>query len=190
MQSMPMPVGGYAIAIDVGIMNLGICVFDFVTGQIVHWDRVSLCTGGRYMPSRNVEYVRDFLAKHDYYFQRCFVLLVERQIRCNMRIVEAILQTLFYERCIIVSARSIKVHFGISTKAYRTNKQKAVEWAKACMAANPQLFAPGVDMVFQDTSKRDDLADSLLICMYYLDTYSNQLTNTTGWCPPQLDGSV
>ena len=35
-------------------------------------------------------------------------MLVERQIRCNMRIVEAIIQAMYYEICIVINARSIK----------------------------------------------------------------------------------
>lgn len=172
----PLPRGSYVVAIDVGIMNLGLCVFDFNTGQVVHWDRVTLCHG-RYVPANNVQYIRDFIRRNEHFFSHLYVLLIERQIRCNMRIVEAVLQALFFDRTIVISARSIKVHFGISTKNYRSNKAKAVEWARIFMNANPTAFRPGVTVVFDDASKRDDLADSLLLLMYYLDTYSNQLTN-------------
>lgn len=175
--SIPAQTGGYVIAIDVGIMNLGLCVFDFVTNQIVHWDRVTICQGTRYQPMKNVEYIHNFLRKYEAYFQQCFVLLIERQIRCNMRIVESVMHALFYDRAIVIPARSIKVHFNISTKNYRGNKAKAIEWATAFLAANPHVFQPHALTAWSDASKRDDLADSLLILMYYLDTYSNQLTN-------------
>ena len=180
----PHPKGSYVIAIDVGIMNLGLAVFDFNTSQVVHWDRVSLCQG-RYMPSKNIDYIRDFIARNEHFFLHCFVVLIERQIRCNMRIVESVLQALFHDRCLIIAARSIKVHFGISTKNYRGNKAKAVEWASQFIQANPYAFSPGVQMVFNDNTKRDDLADALLLLMYYLDTYSNQLTAT--FRSPSLD---
>ena len=183
----PQPKGPYVIAIDVGIMNLGLAVFDFNTRQVVHWDRVSLCHG-RYMPSKNVDYIRDFIARNEHFFLHCFVVLIERQIRCNMRIVESGLQALFHDRCIIISAKSIKVHFGISLMNYRNNKSRAVEWAAQFITANPYAFSPGVQSVFNDNSKRDDLADALLLLMYYLDTYSNQLT--TSFQSPSLDVSA
>lgn len=166
----------YVIAIDVGIKNLGVCIFDFTTSQVVHWDNVTLVHNGRYLPANNVQYVRDFVANHHKYFMNAFMVLVERQIRCNMRIIEAVVQTMFFERCLIISARSVKMHYGLSTKNYKANKQKAVEWAKEFISASPQAFANNTQRVFTGATKCDDLADSLLLLMYYLDTYSNQLT--------------
>ena len=32
----------YVVAIDVGIKNLAICAYDFVSCQVVHWDNVTL----------------------------------------------------------------------------------------------------------------------------------------------------
>lgn len=167
--------GKFIIAIDVGIKNLGLCVFDFATSQIVHWDCVSLVPNGKYIPMLNVQYVRDFVQKYDHYFAFAHKVLIERQIRCNMRIVEAILQTMFYDDCLVISARSVKVHYDLSTKNYRANKQKAVAWANSFLQANPHAFCASTTVNWSAKSKQDDLADSLLLVMYYLDTYSNQL---------------
>jgi hypothetical protein len=166
----------YIIAIDVGIKNLGLCVFDFTTSQVVYWKNVTLVHSGRYLPASNVQYVREFIAKHRAYFENAFIVLVERQMRCNMRIIEAVIQTMFFERCLIISARSVKMHYNLSTKNYKANKQRAVEWAKEFISSSPQAFANDTQTVFSSNKKLDDLADSLLLCMYYLDTYSNQLT--------------
>jgi hypothetical protein len=163
------------VAIDVGIKNLGLCVFDFCSSKVVHWDCVSLVPNGRYIPANNVEYVRKFIERYNHYFTCAQKVLIERQIRCNMRIVEAILQTMFYERCIVISARSVKVHYDLSTKNYRANKQKAVAWAGQFIRANPQAFEATCTNNWSERRKQDDLADSLLLVMYYLDTYSNQL---------------
>ena len=52
-----------------------------------------------------------------------------------------------------------------------------MDWAKEFIARNPQAFNDGlVARAFSGVKKQDDLADSLLLVMYYLDTYSNQLT--------------
>ena len=56
----------------------------------------------------------------------------------------------------------------------RQNKVKAVEWAKDFMKQNALIFAPGTAEHFLASTKQDDLADSLLLAMFYLDTYSNQ----------------
>ena len=166
----------YVIAIDVGIKNLAVCVFDFTLNKVCHWDNVSLVpNGGRYIPANNVQYVRAFCQKLDHYFSNCCQLLIERQIRCNMRIVEAVLQTLFFDKCLVICARNVKAHYGLSTKNYRANKQKAVEWAHQFIQNNVGAFVNGVQERF-GVGKQDDLADSLLLLMFYLDTYSNQLT--------------
>jgi hypothetical protein len=163
----------YVVAIDVGIKNLGLCIFDFLSGKIVLWDCVSLVPNGKYLPSNNVEYVRAFIERFEQYFSNAQQILVERQMRCNMRIVEAVIQALYHEKCIIISARSVKMHYDLSMRNYRANKQKAVEWATQFQQHNKQIFAEGALEAWGARKKRDDLADSLLLVMYYLDTYSN-----------------
>lgn len=165
----------YVIAVDVGIRNLGLCVFDFVTGKFVFWDNVPLMTG-KYMPSENVRYVHEFVQRYEVYFSQAGTILIERQMRCNMRIVEAILQAMYYNICVIVNARQVKAHYDLSTRNYRQNKIRAVEWAKEFVLANPNVFSTNLS-AFHDTRKQDDLADALLLVCYYLDTYSNQLTS-------------
>ena len=168
----------FVIAIDVGIKNLGLCIFDFTTSKVVHWDNVTLVPTGRYIPAHNVQYVRDFVRKYESYFNNAFQIVIERQMRCNMRIIEALIQSMFFETCIVISARSVKAHYDLSTKNYRMNKQKAVTWAKQFTLQNPHAFTDGlVAKSFSGVQKQDDLADSLTMLMYYLDTYSNQLTS-------------
>ena len=62
----------YIVAIDVGIKNLGLCIFDFRISKVVVWDNVSLVSSGRYVPSNNVSYIRDFVRKYDKYFHDAF----------------------------------------------------------------------------------------------------------------------
>lgn len=165
----------YIIAIDVGIKNLGVCVFDFVTAKFVYWDNVSLVASGRYSPANNVQYIRDFIVRFRCFFDEAAHVLIERQMRCNMRIIESVLQALFFDVCLVINARNVKMHYDLSTRNYRMNKQRAVEWAQAFVENNPNAFAHGVTEVMKQQKKRDDLADSLLLVTYYLDTYSNQL---------------
>ena len=164
------------IAIDVGIKNLGICAYDFCTNKVVHWENVTLVPSGRYVPAQNVQYVRDFVWRNQALFSNCSALVIERQMRCNMRIIEAVFEAMYYDRCHVINARCVKAHYGLSTRNYRMNKQKAVEWASAFVKANPTVFAPELVDRYQTGQKQDDLADALLLIMYYLDTYSNQLT--------------
>jgi hypothetical protein len=166
----------YVVAIDVGVKNLGICVWDFNTAKIEHLETVSLVPHGRYIPSDNVSYVRSFISRFNTYFTDAKVVLVERQMRVNMRIIESVIQALYYEKCVVVSPRLIKMHYDLSTKSYKGNKAKAVEWAMEFVLNNPQSFAPGVIDKLSTSKKKDDMADALIMVLYYLDTYSNQLT--------------
>ena len=116
----------YVVAIDVGLKNLGLCVYDFNTTQIVKWDNCTIYTGQRYVPSQNVRYVRDFLAQYAEWFDEAQTVLIERQMRANMRIIEAVIQALYFDKTMIVSPKSVKVHYDLSTRNYRLNKQMAV----------------------------------------------------------------
>ena len=167
----------FVVAVDVGIKNLGLCIFDFQTSKVVLWDNVTLVPSGRYIAAHNVQYVREFVRKYDRYFENAFQIIIERQMRCNMRIIEALIHSMFFDRCIIISARSVKAHYDLSTKNYRDNKQKAVQWASHFVQQNPHVFLEELCASYRTAKKQDDLADSLLMLMYYLDTYSNQLTS-------------
>ena len=96
-------------------------------------------------------------------------------MRVNMRIIEAVLQALYYDTCIVINPKSIKAHYELSTKTYRDSKQRAVQWVASFVENNAASFADGVEQVFDVKTKRDDLADALIMVLYYLDTYSNQL---------------
>ena len=67
----------YLVAVDVGIKNLGLCVFDFVSTQFVFWDNVSLVPNGRYMPCQNVQYVRDFCKRYAEYFDNAAAVCLD-----------------------------------------------------------------------------------------------------------------
>ena len=174
----------YVIAIDVGIKNLGLCVFDFVTAKFIFWDNVSLVYNGRYIPANNVQYVRDFVERYACFFNEAGRVLIERQMRCNMRIIEAVLHSMFYNVCTVINARAVKAHYNLGMKNYRMNKQRAVQWAENFVSTNKETaFVHGVTENFTTQQKKDDLADSLLLVTYFLDTYSNQLetTHTDGY---------
>lgn len=164
----------YVIAIDVGIKNLSFVVWDFTSAKCIHWENVCLVPNGRYLPQHNVAYVRGFVQRYEHYFSNAFALVIERQIRCNMRIIEAILHTMFFDRTYIISAKCVKAHYNLSHKNYKANKAAAVEWASNFVLHNPNVFAHDLATVYQRSKKQDDLADALLLVMYYLDTYSNQ----------------
>lgn len=170
----------YVVAIDVGIKNFGICIFDFHLGRVVLWENTTITPFGRYQPANNVRYMRELVARYDNYFRDAHAVLIEKQMRTNMRIIEAVLHCMFYEKCYIISPKAIKLHYSLSTANYAKNKQRAIEWTNAFVAANKEAFEEGVTNFYLSSTKRDDMADSLLLVLYYLDTYSN-MSNDFTW---------
>ena len=103
-------------------------------------------------------------------------------MRCNMRIIESVLQALFYDRCYIIDPKSVKAHYNISLKNYRLNKARAVEWAADFVGSNPRAFMTDTPLTnFANHKKKDDLADALLLLAYFLDTYSLQSDDCIGF---------
>ena len=101
----------YIVAIDVGVKNLGVCIFDFRTAKVVEWANVDLVEQGRYVPMHNVTYVRNFIRSFKQYFEDMFVLVVEKQMRMNMRIIESVFEALYFDSCVRIGPRAIKLHY-------------------------------------------------------------------------------
>ena len=85
---------------------------------------------------------------------------------------------MYFDRAVIINPKLVKAHYMLSTDSYKGNKKRAVSWAKKFVESNPFIFADGVVAKF-GVSKQDDMADALIMLLYYLDTYSNQLTPST-----------
>jgi hypothetical protein len=162
----------YIIAIDVGIKNLGMCVYDKTLAKVVYWNSTALVEAGRYSPMRNVEYVFAFMNKHAEYFQNASALVIERQMRVNMRIIEAVFQALCFPICTVLSPRLVKMHYDLSRNNYRLNKQAAVTWMRTYTSEHTDFFDAELAKAAEVHTKQDDLADALLMLVYYLETYS------------------
>ena len=172
----------YLICIDVGVKNLGLCILNLHTKQIEKWQRVSLYENSKYLPCQNVAYCHQFVSNYESYFSNATAVVIEKQIRANMRIIESVLHALFYDKTTILHARLVKMHYGLCMKNYRLNKQAAVDFVQAAMDNNnphTENFKYGLDAwreQWNKENKKDDLADSMLLAMYYTDTYSNDTT--------------
>ena len=164
----------YLIAIDVGIQNLAFIVYCMKTKCVVCWQRVAIAGDDKYMPQNNVEYIYSLVQQHKEYFDNAIKIVVERQMRANMRIIEAILHAMFYPVCEVMSAKFVKQHFDLSTKNYRQNKKVAVDWVQAYLDSAYQADVrnlPECREIFSASNKKDDLADALLMLLYFLNTY-------------------
>ena len=149
------------LAVDVGIRNIAYCAM--LDGQIVEWANEPLCEEVRYEPASNVRLVKAFVDKHAQLFARADHVVVEKQMRANMRIIEALLHLSHYDKCTIVHARTVKAAFGLSRSDYRLNKLAAVEYVSKRLEALDDPWRAR----FEASRKRDDLADSFLLAHFF-----------------------
>jgi hypothetical protein len=164
----------YLIAVDVGIKNLGLVVYNCVDKRVCVWKRVDITEGEKYTPSKNVQYVHKLINAHAAYFAGASAVLIERQMRVNMRIIEAVVESVCYGTSVVIGAQSVKMHFSICMRNYKANKKRAVEWLQCHWGTFLPKFITNLDEIeklWDAESKKDDLADSMLMLLYYLNTY-------------------
>ena len=165
----------YLVCVDVGVKNLGLCIVDLDDMSLAKWERVSLYASSKYVPSNNVAYCRQLVQDNKHYFDNAHVIVIEKQIRANMRIIESVLQAMFYDKTLIVHARHVKMHFDLCMRNYRLNKMKAVEFVDNQIKTNnlPFKHTELQHQCWEAEHKKDDLADSMLLALYYCSTYSS-----------------
>ena len=169
----------YVIGLDIGFRNLGFCVYDCRVHRVVHWENACIVSG-KHRPKDNVKYIMQFLEAHRPWFDHSFAIVVEQQMRVNLRIMAAVIEALFYtsNNVHIIPPRQVKVHYNLSTGQYASNKAAAVEWIRDWLSFNGErAVTPEAYRVWTRARKKDDLADALLLVLFYLDTFSNQLVS-------------
>ena len=163
----------YLIAIDVGIKNLAFVVYNYKTKEVDLWENTTICGDDKYMPYNNVEYMFDWVCKYQHYFDHAIKVINERQMRANMRIIESILHTMFYPICTVISARDVKVHFDLSTRNYRLNKKAAVDFITEQLPGDIVKNHEHCKSWLGTQTKKDDLADAMLLLLYFVKTTHN-----------------
>jgi len=164
------------VAIDVGVKNLAYCAMTW-DGTVIEWENTSLLgPNEKYKPSQLVPYVVRWVRDRAIILQTADKVIVERQMRCNMRIIEAVLQTLLFDRCTVVPATDIKDCFGLRRHNYRLNKKAAVQHVRDLLEAKAavcQIHANWLT-VFDSSGKKDDLADSYLMALAFSNSVAPQ----------------
>ena len=155
------------LSVDVGTVNMGVCLYDSGTQAIAHWtvlavDRgVQLCEGVLEVMQKLWDSLHELQTPVD-------KVIIEKQSKRSLRM-QAV-QNYVHMFCVMQGAPTLvyspvnklkgtgQENSGRSN--YRARKKAAISLTQQWLAEHPQ--AAGVVAEFGSAKKRDDLADSLL----------------------------
>lgn len=100
-------------------------------------------------------------------FRDCDVVVIERQMSGKLRVVANSFLCFNWGKSYLVSPRAVRNHHGISMSNYRANK-------RASVAKVPRYMTSRQTTRFRAAKKRDDMADAILIAMYWYQTSGEQ----------------
>ena len=149
------------LAIDVGVKNLAYCAMH--KGELQAWANTQL-TATTYVPHETVSYVLAFVREHRALLDAAELIVIERQMRVNMRIIEAVLHALFFHKVIVTNPRTVKAKYGLCKRNYRLNKDAAVLWVQTELALRPPC---DLSRHFDAAKKKDDLADAYIMARFF-----------------------
>ena len=148
------------LGIDPGLINVGWAVVEDgklltcgvfnMTHKVIKKDR-----------KRYAYLVRRFMRYK--LFKSCDVVVIERQMSGKLRVVANSFLCFNWGHSFLVSPRAVRNHHGISMSNYRANK-------KASVARVPRYMTHKQTQRFRSAKKRDDMADAVLIAMYWYET--------------------
>ena len=152
------------VAIDPGLKNLGWAVFNTTANRFVSFGRYDLTKDQpKKLKTKYVELVRAFVDASKDVFEMADLVLIEIQMVAKFKVIATAFQCFFWGKSEMVSPRSVRCHFKISTGNYAKNK-------KASVAIIPTLpISAQNKRWFQsfEKKKRDDVADAMLIALYW-----------------------
>lgn len=152
------------VGIDPGIKNLGWSVYDTEKCHFLSFGRYDLTKDQpKNKHTKYADLVRDFVDASKSVFDLADAVCIEMQMIAKMKVIETAFQCFFYEKAHRVSMRSVRCYFDISTKKYSTNKKASIGIVPSLpiSSQNKNWFAAF------DKKKRDDVADAILIALYW-----------------------
>ena len=152
------------VAIDPGIRNLGWSVYDDTKGQFISFGRYDLLKDQpKAKHTKYPDLVHDFITASKDVFDLADAIVIEIQMPAKFKVIQTAFQCFFWGKSHLISPRSVRCHFDISTGNYAKNK-------KASVTKIPELDIPMKNKHWFERfekSKRDDVADAILLGLYY-----------------------
>lgn len=164
------------VSIDVGIKNLAICVLK--DKSIVLWKLINISYGSNMCLSiiNELDDIYDIIKDS--------IILIERQMTKKMCNIQCYLEMYFrlknFTSVIIYSpkyklAGSGKENSGKGKQNYNARKKAAISLCEEWINKNKQN--EDIDKIWKETKKKDDIADTLLMAISYLDNPIEDIVN-------------
>jgi len=159
------------IAIDPGLRNLGWAVYDTNKCHFISFGRYDLLKDQP--KAKHTKYtflVKAFIDASADVFQLADAVCIEIQMAAKYKVIAAAFECFFWGISHMVSPRSVRCHFNISTGNYAKNKKASIEIVPSLSISsiNKQWFERF------DKKKRDDVADAMLIALYWTEKNASE----------------
>lgn len=159
------------LSIDPGIKNLGWAVYDTSSGSFKSFGRYNLLKDQPKAKHTKYTYLVDsFIQASKPVFDSADVICIEIQMVAKFKVIAAAFECFLWGRSQMVSPRSVRHHFDISTGNYSKNKKASVQIIPSLPIpnSNKQWFEKF------DKKKRDDVADAMLIALFWAEKHGSK----------------
>ena len=155
------------LAIDPGLRNVGWAMFeDRKLTDFGVYDLHSNTT--REQRTKYPDLVMRFIEKSPDLFNRAHAVVIEMQMHARMKIIQTSFQCFCWGKSILVPPRLMRTHHGISMGDYKANKRASVSRA-------PKYMNTQQKKVFVELTKRDDIADAVMLAAYHVDKHFQEI---------------
>jgi Holliday junction resolvasome RuvABC endonuclease subunit len=147
------------VSIDPGLRNFGYAIVQ--DDNLVAFDSICIWDLVPKKKQTDYPYIARVLVENTDIFRNADVILIERQMQSRMKMIACALRCFFWDKSRMVAPISVRKHFKISTGVYKNNK-------KASVALVPKFFDEKQMKRFMAHKKKDDIADAVLMAMYFI----------------------
>lgn len=177
------PTSSYVFSIDPAVVNIGVCLYDYKNGEVLFADRIQIAPSLKALgPDSQIvpkvfKLFFDTGSPYAKMIKSAKMVVIENQMKARMKIIQHVIGAMCFAGNVeytMLAPQSVKCHFGTGSRArakkgnrvkgtvgnYKANKVMAIEKATEL---HPKLFSNC------PKTKQDDIADALLMCVYWGD---------------------
>lgn len=158
------------VGLDPGLKHLGWSVFDTEKKEFLSFGCYDMMKGQpKTMKTKYEELVYSFCQNSLDVLEKADIICIERQMVAKFKVIACSLRCFNWEKAVMVSPRSMRVHFNISTGKYSTNKKASIDIIPKLKISerNKDWFR------LLAKSKKDDIADAMLMALYWVEVKLN-----------------